>query len=181
MKNKKLIRLTESDLHRIIKESVVKVLREGKTVNNKYSAFSNKGGVKGGDVGDGYCAHNTPFLTYNSFAEFERDYQGKWFPEIYNAILKQSEKEGRDPEDVFREMQDKNRNRYGSDYEVRVADYEPYYDKRNERRRKVNPYEPTYAYIGNGEYMDINDGYYDGDDFETERYPSPERLKHDRR
>ena len=32
--NKKLIRLTESDLHRIIKESVKKII-EGKKVNNK--------------------------------------------------------------------------------------------------------------------------------------------------
>lgn len=33
--NKKLIRLTEADLHRIVKESVNKVLNEGKYVNNK--------------------------------------------------------------------------------------------------------------------------------------------------
>ena len=33
--NKKRIRLTESDLHRIVKESVEKVLKEGKVVNNK--------------------------------------------------------------------------------------------------------------------------------------------------
>jgi hypothetical protein len=33
-RNKKIIRLTESDLHNIIKESVKQVLREGKYVNN---------------------------------------------------------------------------------------------------------------------------------------------------
>ena len=41
--NKKLIRLTESDLHRIVKQSVKRILREmdeGKVVNNK-SYFRN--------------------------------------------------------------------------------------------------------------------------------------------
>ena len=37
--NKKLIRLTENDLHKIVKESVDRVLKEGKKTNNKKNYF----------------------------------------------------------------------------------------------------------------------------------------------
>ena len=41
MKNKKqIVRLTESDLHRIVKESVKKVLREMQEPNSKYLWYS---------------------------------------------------------------------------------------------------------------------------------------------
>ena len=141
----------------------------------------NKGGIKGGDVGYETCDDNTPFRRYDSFKEFDDDYQGRWFPEVYNAVLKRAEKEGKDPEEIWREMLNKHKQRYGSEYNVREADYEPYYDMRRKRQDKVNPYEPTYVYGGNGEYYDYDDGYYDDDDFATERYPSSKRLKHDRR
>lgn len=43
MKNKKLIRLTESDLHRIVKESVNKILREDFLSDLVIKAFDRKG------------------------------------------------------------------------------------------------------------------------------------------
>ena len=48
MAKKQVIRLTESDLHRIIKESVNKILSEGKTVNNKPFFRGHKDLVKPG-------------------------------------------------------------------------------------------------------------------------------------
>ena len=47
--NKKLIRLTEADLHRIVRESVNKVLNEGKYVNNKPCFTNNELNITRGD------------------------------------------------------------------------------------------------------------------------------------
>ena len=44
---KQVIRLTESDLHRVIKESVIRILREGKEdeINASWDAYENTFGV----------------------------------------------------------------------------------------------------------------------------------------
>lgn len=39
MNNKQIVRLTENDLHKIVKESVDRVLKEGKKTNNKKDYF----------------------------------------------------------------------------------------------------------------------------------------------
>ena len=59
--NKKLIRLTEGDLHRIVKESVNRVLSEGKFINNKKGYFA--------DNPNEYEYSEEPFVPGNEYAK----------------------------------------------------------------------------------------------------------------
>ena len=155
---KKVIRLTESDLHNMISEAVKEVLREGKVVNNKYNS----------------C--DSPFEMYSDARDFY-DYGRKYYPEIWDALVKQAKKEKRYLNDIWNEIRNKRKHRLGSEYNVIEQDYVPFFNKQEERDAKLHPYEPTYMYAGDGKYEDI--GIYRDYDDDTPSWS--DRIKKDRR
>jgi S-ribosylhomocysteine lyase LuxS involved in autoinducer biosynthesis len=76
--NKKLIRLTESDLHRIVKESVKRILRENKDTNVKVRIIHDPNGAyDDGDVDDA----NNIIQTYLDTSSEE------WHEEAHDWLL----------------------------------------------------------------------------------------------
>ena len=73
MKNKKLIRLTESDLHRIVKESVNKILNETNIIDNMRFM------VGKGRYGEFDIRDTEHFIDFSVYACIEN-----WRVELYN-------------------------------------------------------------------------------------------------
>ena len=126
MNNKKLIRLTEADLHKIVKESVNKVLNEGKYVNNKPGFITSEFG-------------NTMFtkdaLTKNkripttSFKDRLTQYYKEKGEEVDDAYI----------QDMVDLCTDAN---YGIPY--RRGDFEDAYGKHQERQKNKNYEDDTF-------------------------------------
>lgn len=162
--NKNRIRLTESDLRLMIEKAVNEVLREGKVVNNKYNAHGPDGS---------WCDFNSPFKAYQDAGDFY-DYGRKYYPEIWDALVKKAKKEKRTVDDIWAEIKDKQFHRTGSEFNVIRNDYRPFFDKQEKRYAKVHP----------DEYYDPDDWAWDvavGGYYEDDKPSRDDRIKKDRR
>lgn len=102
--SKRRIKLTESDLHNIIKESVKKILSEGKTVNNK--PFFSRGGrnMRPGKSLSGSYLEGNEFLRQKGYKDFYDAYAAvrrgeldkntfdKWYDEHMTAVNKHNDR-----------------------------------------------------------------------------------------